>query len=620
MSSAKRLRAASWIGAVVLLASFAWLLRDSTTDLADGVARPQAHASGPTDSLGAIVDELDARAKLDSVARSAPGAPLREVSAQREEAPVLEERFEFEVELRVLDTWDLPVAGATILAGPSGQGLSTIGATDRDGRLAFAFRAFAPRVELDLALRGDLGRIERVSLNSGRFELTRRIHTSMAVQAAIIEGRLGGTAVSKFTIAVHERGPTRDVDTSRARVASAAGGRIVFAWGAHSDGERQVSWRRLPDRPAETLSLVKSARIETAPPSLDSLRVRVRDASGAPVEGASVAALAVSGRRTQLASTDGAGACAFDKLASVEQRFVAWRVGHGRAQASRTPDAFGEPVELVLSRADLRRALLVDSRGLALADWRVWVEERSSTSSHEVLGVTDERGEFEFVAPLTAPVRVCAAPSRSGALPIEILREHMLTGSEFTFVAPFDGQLEPAQARVRARARQGPARAPIEVWLRDVDSGFAIELDSAQSDSADDSAVHVHATGLEAGRYEFELRCAGSAPVRSAPFALRAGEDFDAGLLEFAPPSRLWIEPRASTRPGVTQGRLLVRWGDFEFASQPLKLAQGAELWLEPGDYRLVSEDLLEPLGAATLPSAASIRLRPDGVAERLGP
>lgn len=608
MSSAKRRRAVLLAAAIALLAGVVWLLRESQAGFESVAAGPSPRASRQSSATSVTAVDSVTPSHIEPALLRAADAP------QRDEAPVGVERFDYEVELVVLDPLDLPIEAVKVLAGPAGLGMSEIGSTNREGRLVFAFRAFAPQVELDLALGGDQALIDRIALSAGKSELIRRRDSRLSIFSRRAgEAPTPGTSLRLFA----GRGAPADaVPTGAANAVSTADGRIVFASSARLVRARAEARRRTlrppPDRPGSV------GRVWT-PGALSggaSLRVRVRDATGSTVEAATVIPVFGAEREVHLGFTDRLGEYRFERPEGEALLLLAYRRGVGRARASVGPHSL-EPVELMLSRADLRRVVLVDQRGRPLAHWRVWLEQRLGQRSVQALGQTDERGEFEFSASLAAPARVFASPSRANALPLEIPFGRELVGSEFTLVVHLDAEDPPAQAGVRVRGRTGLEDSLVHAWLRRLDSGCAVELDAKRTD---DSEIAFVASGLLAGRYEFELRRSDSSLVRSGPFDLRPGDEFDAGLLEFALPARLRIAPRASARPGIEHGRLLARRGDFELASPRIRLTESVDVLLAPGDYRFVSDDLVESFGELSIPGDGSYGLRPDGVAERLGP
>jgi hypothetical protein len=564
--------------------------------------------------------------RLDAVApqTAAPVAEVPELaeSVARDEAPAREPTYDFEVNFQFLDSLDLPLGGAAVFAGPAGREVNHVGATDPEGRLRLRFQAFRENVALDFSLLGSASMRERLELRSGATTVVRRFASQAAVMAQRLSGARAGNLTVRLSGAQRVRGLALGLGDHKA----------LESWtGWTTFTESAPPW--LPseavdgavDRPRMSISAgdpltmsVGSMSAKTAN-SQPKLRGVVRDSRGAPLEGAVVTAIGCKDAAV-FAFSDSLGAFAFDSVADGAVAVLAWKVGEGRARVAldaETPDA---PLELALSRAHLRQGSLADSHGNILANWRLHIEERGPHRSLETTCVSDANGRFEFWCEATTPLRVSIAPNRSAALPA-LLCEGWTPSDGPLLRAPFDSRDGYGEARMRAvrnpSVDESAAAPATKAWLWRLDTGRGTEL---TADFPIPERVQFDARDLQPGLYEFELRRAGCAPVRSGPFRVVPLTTFDGGALAFAAPSRLRVEPRATRTGGANYGVLLARRGAFELATGRIRLEGGADLALEAGEFRFASEDLVETFDSFSLPRDAAFRLRPDGVAERLGP
>jgi hypothetical protein len=625
----------AWLLAAVALLSLAGLFvvldSGSSGSNSSAAARPEPLEAG----RAAPVAELEAPWLEDALESSAPSSEVFEPSESvaRDEAPARGAQHDFEVEFQFLDSLDTPLGGRAVFAGPAGRDVNHVGVTDVDGRLRLRFQAFRESVALDFNLRGSTSMRERLELRSGVTTVVRRFESSTAVMAQ----RLGGARAGNVTMRVSgaQSGGGLALGVGDFKALESWNGWTTFVESVQPGNLRAavdaaVQRPRYPptvaDRPTISVFSTRSVDAKSAS-SPATLRGIVRDSRGYGLEGAIVTA--IDRTKTSVFAFSGSlGEFVFDSVAEGDVLVIAWKLGEGRARAEVRFEPPSVPLELALSREHLHTGTLNDSKGHPLSSWRLHILESAPHRSVETLCVTDALGRFEFWSEATTPLRISVAPNRNAALPA-LLIDGWMPRNGLVLRTPHDSRDGHGEARIRAvrvppREEPGDESASDRVsepathgWLWRLDTGRGIEL---TADFPLPERVQFDARDLQPGRYEFELRRAGCAPVRSGPFLVTPGRSFDGGALAFAAPSRLRIESRTTPKGGANYGVLLARRGEFEIATQRLRLTRGAELLVEAGEFRFASEDLVETFASFSVEADAHVRLRPDGAAERLGP
>ncbi len=614
-----------WLAAAALLiGAVAWFASRpapvspalARADDARGGARPQA-----VDDVGA----LDAAPEPDSAERNEIESSDEVVETPPRWAPP---GFEYELDVQLLDEFGLPVAAANVLAAPAGRTLNFVGATDRDGRVRIGFRAFTPRVELDLAKEAR-GVRERVSIGQGRSTLELRTqalgrlsHRDDGTLHGAFFGRGRGAVDGSFRI---QRGGLESVVAAWRDALELT--HFVQPW-LIEESEPQPPQLAELDLPRPVwLEAFRGAGLRLPGSAL--VRGQVSDASGAQLTSVLAHARHESDSLWRSFTVDELGAFSARELQSGRWELHVCASGLGEAREEFTLESGAERrCELRLDPGRVFRARLIDVDGAPCSGWRVELCTLDSATLAVDSATTDGDGRVCIANAPSGPLQVRARPAQSAQRPSVVLAQDAdASGAEQLLRLPFaaDGALAELELELSPSELRGPPDYAVRV--RRVGGRELAPLVSPASETAfsDGSPASRGLLGaideLLPGSYEIEVQASARGVVTLPPLELVAGVEHQLlRSVAFETPARLRVEARPTRSGGARAVRLRKRDAQFELVSAPFDVSHEIELTLEPGDYELVTASTLVRWADLEVGAGETWVVRADGRVEQLSP
>lgn len=582
--------------AVAVLAAWLWFGARTPADATHATARHDVEAASAAQAAqrnDAPVDAPERSAIPDLVEPT-------ETDAARPswEAP----RFEYSLEVRVVDALDSPFGGHTLYAAPAGVTLNDVGATDETGRAVLRWRGFQPTMELDLALdpSHDVRRVrveageqivhlrspKKAPMRTSSIQFSARIARSVQGRAAPVK------LLSELPFAYLGVGASATAERD-------AEGRLLFVEPALT----RASAVELDDVRFEEGAHLAQAVIYTEGRALNLSEVRtsgegasivgvLRDAQQLPVDGATVYAWREGAQRLG-AQSDAQGAFVINGLAAGDWQVFAGGGDHGRAQALLTVGASG----VVVWNAQLERGLelsgkLLDAHRAPLAGWTVEAHDEDARAPWSDVATSGPDGTF--VIP-NLPARALRLFVRRPEAPFgAALRiEQLVSPGDALLEIALDAKADSGLGEVVFELTGGEKRGLEVSWVRawNESTGRAVEGRIEMSEG-DDGGARVRIEQLTTGWQRVEVALAGREVLVLPRVFLAPGETLNLGPQLATQPARV-----ALNRGGAELVSLTVVWrGESTELRQRLEAPPGAVLELRPGDVHVT----LQADGATT--------------------
>lgn len=597
--------------AVAALAAWLWFSARTQTDEGLVSAQQRAPSTDVAQSAPRETEAVDAPERSPIPELTAPAA--NQDTPASWEAP----RFEYTLEVRVVDALDSPFGGETLYAAPAGVTLNDVGATDATGRAVLRWRGFEPAMELDLAL--DPTRdVRRIRVEAGEQIAHLRSHQRAPMRMSPVQ------LSAKLTLSVHGSAPSVKMlselpfaalgEWSGATAERDAEGRLLFV---------EPALLRAPASQVEGVALDEEGRLaepvlsfEGRALSLSERRTKsegasiegvLRDAQQQPVVGATVYAWR-EGALRHGARTNADGAFAIERLAAGDWEVFAGGGDHGRAQALLTVGASGAVVwNAQLERGLELRAKLLDANKAPLVGWTVEAHDDDVRSPWSDVATSGPDGTFVIPNLPARPLRLFAL--RPGApFGAAVRVEQLVSPGSAVLEIALDTQADGKLGALAFELASSSDQAPDVLWVRawNESSNRAVEGRVVDGDG-DGRRTSVHIAELETGWQRVEIALAGRELLVLPRVFLAPGETLNLGPQLATSAARVELE-----RDGPELVSLVLVWrGESTELRQRLEAPPGAALELRPGEAHLT----LQAGGATTqrqLSAAAGATLTLD--------
>jgi len=559
---------------------------------------------------------------------------LDDVYLAAAQTPWARPSHEYEVEVRLVDDYGLPVAEHEVLVAPAGRTLNYVGSTDRDGVLRFRFRGFGASMELDFATSGSEFERRTVAHGEQRVALLARQGWLRFMGAGAPVGalpfELGAAHLADGSVRVTAfRFRAQDTEAaSKPHALVGEDGRLTFVEPALLNGETLAE----PSDPADgarvaLLSFLAHGRSQVRGDAIESTRATcrlsgtVRDANGDDVGNAPIHWRRAGTSEWTRASSSETGRLDLDGFESDEYEFAVGGGAFGRASAKldfrATADARWDAV---LDRGRELRVQILDANGRPLVGWSV-VAELCDGSAFVGVAASAEDGRITIPNAPRGPIRLRGAPGKDApSLTWRLCDAVYANGRESTVRAPLDSTQEFATLRVEATAPPGRGVGVDGVRLSvrrasDTSGVLAGRVGLTWNEGDPDSGgrADFELSATQGDLYELELAFPGAPRTDLGPFPLVPGEPIALDLGPFAPRSTLLLEARPRASGLSRMARLLFRAEDVELASGTFDAALANTFRAGAGAYLLVDAARLRPIAAVELPVEGEVVLRADG-------
>ncbi|MCY3003060.1 MAG: sigma-70 family RNA polymerase sigma factor [Planctomycetota bacterium] len=612
---ASKLALASGVAAVVLCGAL-WFALSGSGDGEPALAQARAELAAEPGS----VEFANGPKPPSDTAQERSEAPT--TAARVEEAvttPWDAPAFEYELDVAIVDSLDLPRDQQAVYAAPAGHTLNEVGSTGDDGHLLLRWRGFQPSMELDLTLDASgNGRRLRVSAGSQRVALrTNSSRVAEAIRASltfevVVSGRnvrtIGDffTTVEGSSIATCQRDPD---------------GRIQWVEPALCDvSVSELAHGELVeiDSSVEGVGVFRGEVINffaepAATPGTGRVVGLVLDHEGKPVENAAVVAWREGTQHRPSTRTDAQGRFELADLAPADWTIAAGGGDHGRARTLATLAA-GSTFrwEPQLDRGLELKGRLVGPTGVALADWVVEVE--CDDPLEPLVDATKTNAEGRFAIPNLPPrsLRVLARPSDrsrsfanvvfSGVFPgeselelVSTLAEPDKTGSITASVSDADGR-DPRVVRAIAWRADTQRGTPGEC----ISTASQVESSDGGKSEVLPGPTEISIEGLGSGWHTLEIAFRGRAPLIVPRLRCEPDQPVELGALLAPEPALLELGgPQGSSASCslVHRGATVELRCEFESpANATLRLRDGEYLFTRKlGDASVSRRLLVEP-------------------------
>lgn len=595
-------------GVVVLFAWLAW-----RSDRASAkVANPDAHLPQLEASAEAARGATPSPASGEDSQRVGVSAlPAEDAAPAAWEAPT----HEFELEVVVTDSYDLPAPGQTVLGGPLEHALNSIGETDRDGVCRVKWRAFNAAMPLLVGLEDNA--LTRLEVYAGKQRVALRVGQqpkaapSVAAReftevngAGAPEGVVEARLLSNF-FAQRESHPnaqrdhdgwTTFVDPQLALMLGPAD--IVGASEALNSALSEVGF-------SARVAYLEVSGIQLVPSQWLRIEGRASAADGSPLERGMVLARRVDGADWQGVSTEADGSYRLDGLEPGEWEVVAWHSRLGRTSA-RLHGLDGQALrwDPQLERGAVLVGRLTGPQDQPLPDWRVQVLDAQGDPPFVDEAATDAEGRFEIPNAPNRPLQVFVGPPTAAGAGLRPLAEWLAPREAPHTTRISAADLEPAaefRVQVRSLPTSGAHHARLRVQF--LESGRVLELRPVGITVNEGSAtVDFAFEAPQSAPLALELREAGALARELAGLTAHAGAPNSLEVAATAPQARLQL----ARELGGGELTLRLRGRHVEVSSGPLGVPGGVEVGLPAGAWlvrlehegRSVLERLeLEPAG-----------------------
>lgn len=538
--------------------------------------------------------------------------PASEAAQERSEAPTSAAKveqpvrtpweaptFEYELDVGIVDSLDLPRDRQNVFAAPAGHTLNEVGATGADGHLLLRWRGFQPSMELDLTLdpSGSCRRLrvsagfQRAALrtNSSRADFQRNtLSFEVAVRGQnVLRIDHALAAVENFTSVVCERD---------------AEGRILWVEPALCDApppqhdpesivELEVDASNVFTVRGALLNLVEGS---ASSPETGRILGRVLDHEGDPVEGAAVVAWREGARGLPSARTDAEGKFEIPDLSPADWTIAAGGGDFGRARTLATLTA-GSTLhwEARLERGLELKGRLVGPTGAALADWVLEVECDDPLEPLADATKTDAEGRFAIPNLPPRSLRVFARPAaRSLGFACVVANGVFPSEDQLEFVAPLQEPEAAASIHASVSDLDGtdPKVVRVLAWRDGTRRGVPGESTAiaSQVESSDGSRSTVQSEptelaldGLGSGWHTLEIAFRGRAPLFVPRLLCEPGQPVELGALLAPVPAMLEL----GGPPGSAANCSVIHRGATVELRCEFPTAANATLRLREGDY-----------------------------------
>lgn len=605
--------------AVVVLCGALWFAFSGSGDgePAHAQARPELaaepgsveFANGPKPPGDAAQERSEAPS---SATKLQPAAP----------APWDPPAFEYELDVVIVDSLDLPRDSQNVFAAPAGHTLNEVGTTGADGHLLLRWRGFQPSMELDLTL-DPSGSGNRVRVSAGFQRAALRTSSSradaqrntLAFGIALRGSRvqtLGDalTAVESYASAVCERDPD---------------GRILWVEPALCDappphyGPESIVELGLDSSAVFTVHGAMLNLVEGSASSVETGRFlgRVFDHEGKPVEGAAVVAWREGARGLPSTRTDAEGKFEIPDLSPADWTIAAGGGDFGRARTLATLSA-GSTFrwEARLERGLELKGRLVGPTGAALGDWVIEVE--CDDRLEPLVDATKTDAEGRFALPNLPPrsLRVFARPAaRSRGFACLVANGIFPSDDELELVAPSPDPDAAASIHASVSDLDGtdPKVVRAIAWrddtLRGVPGESTAIASQVESSDGSRSAVLSEPTelaldGLGAGWHTLEISFRGRPSLVLPRLSCEPGQPLNLGALLAPVPALLEL---GGPQGSIANCSVIHRGATVELrcefptaANATLRLYDGEYLFTRKLDKDSVSRRLLLTSGTTT--------------------
>jgi hypothetical protein len=537
--------------------------------------------------------------------------PASEAAQERSEAPTSAAKveqpvrtpweaptFEYELDVGIVDSLDLPRDRQNVFAAPAGHTLNEVGQTGEDGHLLLRWRGFQPTMELDLTLDP-----------SGS---CRRLRVSAGAQAVGLRVALPRTQLSANTVAF-------EVVVSGRRVQSVGDFRTTLEGPQLAqclrDSEGRILWVEpalcdAPVAPAAVVSFSETevldlavalgrlgyADIVRSPADSEAGRVAgvVLDLDGKPVKDAVVVAYRESLQNSVYVQSDAEGRFEMARLPAGEWNLRAGGGDHGRAQHRITVTAGGSVVwDARLERGLELKGRLVGPTGAALGEWVLEVESDDPLLPLVDATVTDSEGRFAIPNLPPRSLRVLAWPSKRSRGFASLVTSGVFAGEdELQLVAPVpetegSGSITASVSDLEGR---DPRVVSVTAWRDDTQRGTPGDSIStaSQFEATDGTRSEVVAgpteialDGLGSGWHTLEIAFRGRAPLFVPRISCEPDQPVELGELLAPVPAMLEL---AGPPGSVANCSVIHRGATVELRCE-FPTAANATLRLREGDY-----------------------------------
>jgi len=597
--------------AVAVLAAWLWLATRTQADERLASAQHDAHAASAAQPATDDANDVDApqRSAIPDISATVVDAD----SPKPWEAP----RYEYALEVRVVDALDSPFARQTIYAAPAGVTLNDVGETDELGRALLRWRGFQPSMELDLALAPSHD-VRRIRVDAGEHV----VHMRSDDRAPMFLSQVQFSAT--LTRSVHGAAPSLKLlselpfaslhEVSGATAEHDAEGRLLFSEPALV---RTVPSESVNVMLADGEHVVHAAfAVEGRALSLGERRTSsegaiiegvLRDERQQPVAGATVYAWREGGRRYG-ARSDEQGVFLISNLAAGDWQVFAGGGDFGRAQALLTVGASGSIVwNAQLERGLELRGKLLDAHKAPLVGWIVEAHDEDARAPWSDVATSGADGTFAIP---NLPARALRLFARRAGAPfgaavrIEQLASPGAALLEITIHAEADGRLGELVFELAS-----DDALPLDVsWVRawNESTGRAVEGRVIDGEGAG-RHTSLRIGDLETGWQRVEVALAGRELLVLPRVFLAPGETLDLGAQLATAPTRVEL-----TRSGDELASLTVVWrGDAVELRQRLDAPLGAVLELRAGEAH-VTLDVAGATSQRRVSAAAGATLKLD--------
>jgi RNA polymerase sigma-70 factor (ECF subfamily) len=573
--------------AVAVLA--AWLWFGARTPADEALATAQRDVTTASVAQTAPHDD----AAVDAPERSAIPELVAPTATEDARAAWDAPRFEYTLEVRVVDALDSPFGRQTLYAAPAGVTLNDVGATDETGRALLRWRGFQPAMELDLAL--DPSRdVRRIRVEAGEQLAHLRSHERAPMRMSSVQ------VSTKFTLSVPGSAPSVKVlselplaalgEWSGATAERDAEGRLLFV---------EPALVRAPATQVESLVLDEDVRLAQAALKVEgralSLGERrtnsegatiegvLRDAEQKPVVGATVYAWR-EGARRQGARTNADGAFAIDRLAAGDWQVFAGGGDHGRAQALLSVGASGAVVwNAQLERGLELRAKLLDANKAPLAGWTIEAHDEDVRAPWSDVATSGADGSFVIPNLPARPLRLFALrPEAPFGAAVRV--EQLVSPGSAVLEIEVDTEADRKLGALAFELASSSDQAPDLLWVRawNESSNRAVEGRIVDGDG-DGRQTSVHIGDLETGWQRVEIALAGRELLVLPRVFLAPGETLNLGPQFATSAAHLELPPGGDKLAALT-----VVWrGETVELRQTLEAPGVAALELRPGEFQL---------------------------------
>lgn len=573
--------------AVAVLAAWLWFGARAQTE--EGLVSAQQPAPS-TDVAQSATRDAEA---VDTPERSAipelVAPPANEDARAAWDAP----RYEYTLEVRVVDALDSPFGGETLYAAPAGVTLNDVGATDATGRALLRWRGFEPAMELDLAL--DPTRdVRRIRVEAGEQIAHLRSHHRAPMRMSPVQ------LSAKLTLSVHGSAPSVKMlselpfaalgEWSGATAERDAEGRLLFV---------EPALIRAPASQVEGVALDEEGRLAEPVLSFEGRALNLserrtssegatiegvlRDAQQQPVVGATVYAWR-EGAQRHGARTNADGAFVIERLAAGDWQVFAGGGDHGRAQALLTVGASGAVVwNAQLERGLELRAKLLDADKAPLVGWTVEAHDEDGRAPWSDVATSGADGSFVIPNLPARPLRLFARrPEASFGAAVRV--EQLVSPGSAVLEIAVDTQADGKLGALAFELASSSDQAPDVLWVRawNESSNRAVEGRIVDGDG-DGRQTSVGIGELETGWQRVEIALAGRELLVLPRVFLAPGETLNLGPQFATSAARLELP-----RDGGKLAALTVVWrGESVELRQTLEAPLVAALELRPGEYQL---------------------------------